>query len=364
MEKILNIRDLAVSNMVAFVRSRFADINRRNNYLGPTLLPAKTQSGLNWKYVKGAASTPIMASITAMGAESPIASRRKTLTYIEGEIPDIKRKIAIDGSVLYDLKTRTLKDAELQRAIDSVYDDTETMLAGVAARIEWLRWKALSVGTFDYTEDDVKISVDFQIPDSNFIDVSMAGEGYGGHYWTDTANSNFLLDLMTLCDYIEDQKGVRPARAVVPRAVLSSMLMNTKLGTDEVFGSTFPSKLMIRADFNKLMARYDLPNFTTYDVKVNEEDPDTKQLTESRLLPSDTCILLPPANVSMGNTLFAPTLSAIMGDKKITKKEAPGVYAKVWIEGEDTPVLWTKAEACAFPTLPSAELLGIMKVTA
>jgi len=363
MDKILNIRDLLVPNMVAFVRSRFADINRRNNYLGPTLLPAKTQSGLNWKYVKGASQTPVMASITAMGAESPIASRRKALTYIEGEIPDIKRKIAVDGSTLYELKTRTLKDDELQRAIDEVYDDTEQMVAAVAARIEWLRWQALAVGSFSYTEDDVQISVDFQVPATNIIDVNTA-LGYGGHYWTDTANSDFLLDLITLCDYIEDNKGVRPTRAVVPRAVLSDMLLNTKLGASEVFGSTFANKMMVRAEFNSLMARYDLPTFVTYDVKVNEEDPDTKQLTESRLLPADTCILLPPASVNIGNTLFAPTLSSIMGDKNITKRESPGLYAKVWIEGEDTPVLWTKAEACAFPTLPSAELLGIMKVTA
>lgn len=362
MEKLLNIRDLSVPNLVSFVRSRFADINRRNNYLGPTLLPAQTTDGLDWKVVKGAASTPIMASITAMGAESPIASRRAGLTYLEGEIPNIKRKIAIEGTTLYDLRTRSLQDAELERAVKEVYDDTETMLAAVAARIEWLRWQALAVGEFSYTEDEVQVDVDFQIPTANKINVNTA-DGYSV-YWTDTANSDFVADLMAICDAIQDTYGVRPARAVVPRAIMTSMLRNTAIATKYVFGDNYTSKLMTLPQFNAVMAMYDLPSFATYDVKVNAEDPDTGQLTESRLLPANKCVLLPPAGVSIGNTLFAPTLSAIMSDSKIVRREAPGVFAKAWIEGEDTPILWTKAEANAFPTLPSAELIGLLTVSA
>ncbi len=352
MLNILNIRELRAANLTQFAQDRFADINKRNRYIGPAILPAKTTSGLDWEIIKGASGVPIMAGIHAMQAESGIASRRKQLQRLTGSIPDIKRKIPLDGSTLYKLRTENIKDPQVQQAVRQVYDDTETVVSAVAARIEWLRWKALVGGAFSYSENDIVIDVDFLMPSANKVTVDTK--------WDDTAHADWVADLMEVCDAIQSAYGVRPTRAVAPQAVISYMLRNVNVATKYVFGSTFSDRMMTRAQLNSLLSELNLPQFVAYDVKVASEDPSTGVVTEERLLPSDKIVLLPPSNVPIGNTLFAPTLDVLL--KKQLKTEKPGIYAKAWTEGEDTPILWTKAEALAFPTVPGIDLVGTMTV--
>jgi hypothetical protein len=349
---ILNIKELRAANLTQFAQDRYADINKRNRYIGPSILPAKTTTGLEWEIIKGSNGVPVMAGIHAMQAESGIASRRKQLQRLTGAIPDIKRKIPLDGSTLYKLRTQNLKDPQVQEAVRQVYDDTEAMVASTAARIEWLRWKALIGGAFSYSENDIIIDVDFLMPAENKVTVDIT--------WDNVATADWVSDLMAVCDAIQSTYGVRPTRAVAPQAVITYMLRNTNIATKYVFGSTFSDRLLTRGQLNALLTELNLPQFVSYDVKVAAEDPSTGVVTEERLLPSDKIVLLPPKNVPIGNTLFAPTLDVLL--KSQLKTEAPGIYAKAWTEGEDTPILWTKAEALAFPTVPGIDLVGTMTV--
>ena len=349
---ILNIKELRAANLTQFAQDRFADINKRNRYIGPSILPAKITTGLDWEIIKGANGVPIMAGIHAMQAESGIASRRKQLQRLTGSIPDIKRKIPLDGATLYKLRTQNLKDPEVQQAVRQIYDDTETMVASTAARIEWLRWKALNGGAFAYSENEIVIDVDFGMPSANKVIASPT--------WDNVSTADWVTDLMNVCDAIQSTYGVRPTRAVAPQAVISYMLKNTNIATKYVFGSSFSDRLLTRGQLNALLSELNLPQFVSYDVKVASEDPSTGVVTEERLLPSDKIVLLPPTNVPIGNTLFAPTLDVLL--KQQLKNEKPGIYAKVWTEGEDTPILWTKAEALSFPTVPGIDLVGTMTV--
>lgn len=363
LEALLKLEELQAPAMLGFVQDVLAGIHRRNNYLGPTLLPARRVDDLRYEYIVGADNIPVAAHVVQFDSPSPTGRRLGALTRVTGELLTAKYKLSLKPSELQAIQRALASgvDVEVKNALRAIFDDAERILAALAARVELMRWQALTTGKVVYTSADLNVELDYGLPAGNVFEAEVK--------W-DQPDAKPLSDLMRVCDYMAETYGVRPARAVIHTKNWNELLRSEEArlwvhGATQVGG--VPTRPVTSAELRTLLTALELPAFAIYDVKVQVEDPVTGALTEQFLLPEDTVVLLPPSNVELGWTLFGPTPTEVLnvagyGDALKQMTEAPRYVVRVYAEGNDTPTVWTLGEVTAAPAIPGIKYVAILKV--
>ncbi|MEM4168074.1 MAG: major capsid protein [Candidatus Caldarchaeum sp.] len=357
---IFNIKEFATPVTVKHARE-FIDQFSSANYMGYLLFPPENVDSLKWESIVGANNEPIpvMAGIKDINAESSIASREVTLKRISGKIPSIARKIPIDAETLIMLQNPRPQSEEYLNAVRAAYDDMNALVKQVAARLEWIRFKALTTGQFTYNEGDgLTFSVDFNVQPEQKVQYNTPNIGLTGVAWNNTTDSDPLKDIIALADYFERVTGVRPTRAICSRKLYSTMRMNKNL-MEHLFGSAGTNRLISSDDFAAVFDQYDLPVFSPYNMVVQSENVRTKVKTKEQLVPDNVVVFLPPANIELGKTLFGPTVEEILFPDKAKLAAGPRIWGVIYPEGNDPVTLWTKVVANAFITFPGAAYIGI-----
>ena len=142
-----------------------------------------------------------------------------------------------------------------------------------------------------------------------------------GTLWSNVA-ALALSDLYTIVDTYNDTNGYMPGAIVCSRAVVNAFRQTT-----EVLSATM-SPLAVstpRASFeavNTLLQNEDLPPFV-----INDEAYITSSGTR-RVIGADVALLLPPAGVSIGNTVHG--VSAEAQALGLSPAEQPGIVADSW----------------------------------
>lgn len=344
------------------------------SFLGSLWLPDVTTFDLSFEYILGSNEQPVMAHVMGWDSEAPIHGRPGLGERVQGELPPIKRKARISEKEIIRFLTPRAGVPDVQEAINSVYNLTATLLDSVQARVEWLRMQALSEDTVVYNEGGVIFNFDFGITPEYQINLETQEDGAGTNVsadysteWNDVANANPVMDLQMLCDTIEDNEGVRPVRFVCSRKALGYLLNNVNI-RNLIRGSSAPAAVLTRAELDTVFQLYNLPDITTYDVKVRSENADGTY-TDVRTMAENKAFLVPgggsvaPGHSSIGATLWGPTAESrpLIGSNMAT--QAPGVYAVVYGQ-EEPPSEWSKAVGVSFPSMPGANKLGQMKLWA
>lgn len=359
--ELLKLEELHPATLLGFIGDRLAAIHSRSNYLGPTLLPGRRVDTIEYEYILGGRNIPVAARIVDFNSPSPGGRRVGRLEKVTGELLTIKQKLDVDAKTLLRIQQALNSTAPnaVKQAIQAIYDDVENVLASLAARVEWLRWQALSTGKVLYNADGVVIELDYRLPTDNEMWVSTS--------WADSVTATPLEDLMTACDAIEQATGVRPARAVCHSSTWKE-LITAKQTREWVFGpfvDTTKVRPVLESEALALLDQLRLPRFAIYDVKVQVEDPVTGTVSAQYLLPEDTIVLLPPTNVELGETLFGPTpfeVFNVQGVADVVREitEAPGYVVLVVKEGDDPGRLVTRGEVTAVPAIPGIQYVGIL----
>lgn len=344
------------------------------NFMGARWLPDDTIEDLSFEYLLGSNERPVMAHVIGFDAEAPIHGRPGLGQRVSGELPAIKRKGRIGEKELIRFLQPRAGSADVQRAIDSVYNLTADLLDSVQARVEWLRMKALSEDKITYSEGGVIFEFDFQYHDPYQIDLVTQTDGAStsvssavSTVWSDTDNSNPVLDLQYLCDKIEQETGFRPVEFVCSAKALGYILANANI-RNLVRGSSAPAAVLTREEVDVAFRLYNLPQIVTYDVMVNAENADGTY-TEVRTMAENKAFLVPgggpiaPQHSSIGATLWGPTAESRRLIGTPLQQQAPGIYA-VTYGVEEPPAEWVKAVGVSFPTLPGAARMGQMKLFA
>ena len=337
-------------------------------FAGQKWLPDKTVFDLEFEYIMGASTKPVMAHVMGWDSEAPIHGRPELGERVSGELPPIKRKARMSEKEIIRFLTPRAGTPDKQAAIDSVYGLTSTLLDSVQARVEWLRMQALSEDTIVYDEGGVIFGFDYGLTDNFQIDLTTMLDGdstdVGAIYstvWSDTANANPVLDLQTLCNLIEDTKGFRPVEFVCSRKALGYLLSNVAI-RNLIRGTSAPAAVLTRPELDTVLDLYGLPSITTYDVKVRSENADGTY-TDVRCMDENRAFLVPPSTATLGSTLWGPTAESrnLIGTPLAGR--APGIYASTY-GMDEPPSEWVKAVGVAFPSMPGADLLGQMKLFA
>lgn len=365
MEIISQIPEFQNSVLLGYAFEQLANINTRSQYLGPALFPSRRVESLKWEYLSGANGmriVPVMAGIKEFSSATRTGTRTRSLAKFSGQIPTIGRKMALSIDTLIALKAGEVIKAQYKQAIRDVYDDLESNIAAVAARIEWMRMKAFSEGAITgYNEDGVVLNVDFGVPSAQKVawdDSALTSTGVNGlklanHAWTDKVNADPLADLLCIVEFYKSKVGFAPGRMLTSSSVLAYMA-RAKVLAEQSFGADRANQIITPAQVNALFQAQGIPPIASYDAQVAVEN-DAGATTSNRLTPVNRIILLPPQSVgNLGETLFGPTPEEIMSDTAY-QAEAPRIWADVYVEGHDPGVMYTKCSATAFPTFPLAD---------
>lgn len=348
------LEEFALPQFLGFVRN----IPVPEQFQGNTWLPPRTVDDIEVTYTKGARDRRVMAKVIAYEAETPFGPKPGLGERIELSLPPIKLKEKIGEREILRFKQPRQGTADVQSAINSIYDSATRLIQSIFSRVEWLQLQALSEPTLAYADNGVLFEVDYGIGKQWNLNT----DSELSTWWSDLVNSDPIADLGVFRDYAIDTWGVPPRAIVMSRQAASYILANEKARA-LVRGTGTPVATAILSDeeFSRITQLYNLPAIVTYDVQVEDEAHDGT-ISTVRTMAADRAFLVPASPI--GETLWGPTAEAISDLVGTTLSElAPGVIAKTYGQ-EDPPAEFVKAAGVALPSLPSAELVQQVKVLA
>ena len=328
----------------------YARTRQPRTYVGAALFPVKPVNELSFEYWKSLNLLPVMASIQAYGAEAQIASRDGA-DKVTGEIPPIKRKIALNERDLIALKREGAGDVDMVR--NTLYNDLDNMIDSVQARIEKMRMDAISTGGMVINENGVVVTVSYGVPVGQIVDLDAHNDAEGD--W-DQANAEPVTMIQAWVDTVVGACGIRPTRALTSNTIVANMMKNAQI-RKLIHGDQGASMAISLNQINALMASLNLPQIATYDLQVRVQ-AENGTISTVRFFDEKKFVLLPPT--ACGDTLMGPTAEALL-DGEVEAKEVAGIYARV-DEVQEPPAVWTKAAGTSIPTFPMADAINIATV--
>ena len=336
-------------------------------FLGSKWLPNLTVDDLSFEYIRGAVNKIVMAHVMGFDSEAPIQGKGGIGEKVQGELPPIKRKVRFSEKEIIRFLQPRAGTADKQAAIDSVYNQTDSLLGSIQARVEWLRMHALSEATVVYDEGGIKFEFDFGLDKELLFDLTTGKnangttiDGLAGVDWSLVDSAKPLDDIQTIVDVFRDKTGgVSLAEFPMSKKALGYIKRNAELRT-LIRGANSPTQVLTTAEVQALLDTYELPTITTYDVTVTKENEDGSQ-TDERTMAVNKGFMVPASPI--GNTLWGPTAESRKLIGTPLAGQAPGIYAETY-DTNEPPAEWVKAAAIAFPTMPNAHQLVQVKMSA
>ena len=316
---------------------------------GQELFPERKIQGLSFEYLKGANNLPVVASVHAFDTETEIASR-EGIAKVSAEVALIKRKIRMDERLIISLN-KPRDNAEQRYAIEQVFNDVDSMVMAVRARVEAMRMEVMSSGKLQINENGVAVTINYGVPNDHkevLLDDAL---------WT-ASTATPLDDLHDWVDKIVADTGVRPTRALTSRAVVNALLKHTTI-RKAIYGVN-SDRIPTRTELNQLLSTHELPVFATYDAMARAQKADGTYGT-FRYFPEDKVVLLPPG--TLGDTIYGLTAEEIELTNKpgVDISKVGNIIAEIY-KTNDPVARWTKAVATAIPSFPMADQVFIAKV--
>ncbi len=306
--------------------------------LGETLFPEVKRDSLEFDQIKGARKIPVVASVHAFDTEAEIGSREASKQGLELAL--IKRKLPLSEKEIIALENpRT--PAEQQYLMKEVYNDIDTLVAGVRARVEVMRIDAVSSGILTISENNLTLTFDYGVP-ANHKQVNS-----GTDLWTDAASDPI--------EQIQDwysTLGTKPRRALTSGAALAALLKHPKV-ISALFGNG-SGRVATRQDLNAFMQQLELPTIATYD-DVYRKQAANGTYSQIRYFPQNKFVMLPDG--PLGETIYGPTPEEIRLSRnpEVDIRKVGNVLAMVYEESLDPVSTYTKAVATALPSFPAAD---------
>lgn len=332
-------------------------------YAGASILPDQTTFDLEFSYILGSDARPVMANIIGWDSEAPIAGREPSNDRVVGELPPIKRKAKMsEKEIINRFLSPRAGIPDKQIAIDEVYKLVGGLQDSVQARVEWLRWQAMSEDVVTYSEDGVQFVFDFGFNTDYQIDMATGLDGAGvavpsltGVALSTVATADPINDWRYLSDLIENETGFRPFEMWCSNQAVSYMLENAALRT-LIRGAGAPTAPLTLEEMNIALQIHGLPTIHKYDATIRSELANGTYATV-RPLAVNKAVFLPGPEATIGSTLWGPTAESRSLVGTPYAAQAPGIYSTVY--GKDEPPSeWAKSVGVAFPSLPGANLMG------
>lgn len=323
-----------------FNQKTMLDYSKTREYkplLGETLFPEVKHSTLEFDMIKGGSSLPTIASVHAFDTEAEIGSREASKQALEAAY--IKRKMQITEKDLIAL-AQPRNEAEKNYLMQNVFNDVDTLVNGVRARVELMRIEALSKGKVTLNENGLNMSVNYHVPPDHQEALSGAG------LWT-ADSADIIGDMERWADTLTD----KPTRVLTSTKILRSILRNAKI-IAALFGKD-SGRIPTRQDLNAFLQQHDLPVIAVYDAKYRKQAANGSY-TSHRYLDEDKFVMF--GDGTLGETLYGPTPEESRMLREGADVSSVGkIITMVFEEGQDPVSTWTKAAATAIPSFHAAD---------
>ena len=327
----LNLLELIEADeLTGFARAALRDYEENQFSLSQFFPARETQDTMVTFGTGGGCRTALKYRI-GHDAEAPVG-QRETVSKKSLEIPPISEKLWLTEYERYRLMNNS------EQAVADVYNDAETLMRGIAARMEVARGRALQDGSLNFAENGLILTMDFGRSAGHEVSAATT--------WA-TSTTDILGDILSWMDTYNDTNGFLPGGIVTTRTVLGYMLTNDGFRNLAFFGGTPPSRLSV-AELNSQLADREIPPIEINDSKVAVDGVST------RIIDVDSFIFTPPDPGAAGATVWGTTLEAVE-NLQLRGSEAPGVVA-VLMRQEDPISYWTLAAAKGLPILGNPDL--------
>lgn len=305
--------------------------------MGEELYPEVKKQSLEFDMLTNSSKTPVIASVHGFDTESEIGQREAQKKAIELAL--IKRKMQLKEKEIIALESPR-NEAEKQYLMQDVYNDIDTLVESIRARVELMRMELTATGKITLNENGLKATIDFGVPKENKVT---------GINW-DSADSNPIIDLLKWKDKLDSA----PGRILTSTTILAKILANKNV-VNALFGKD-SMRIATLGELNNYLEQLQLPKIYTYDQKYRKLEANGKY-TKNRYFPENALVMMP--SEPLGETLYGPTAEEIrlQRDPSIDIRQVGNILAMVYEESKDPVGTWEKAVATALPALNCADEL-------
>ena len=305
--------------------------------MGEELYPEVKKQSLEFDMLTNSSKTPVIASVHGFDTESEIGQREAQKKAIELAL--IKRKMQLKEKEIIALENPR-NEAEKQYLMQDVYNDIDTLVESIRARVELMRMELTATGKITLNENGLKATIDFGVPKENKAT---------GINW-DSADSNPIIDLLKWKDKLDSA----PGRILTSTTILAKILANKNV-VNALFGKD-SMRIATVGELNNYLEQLQLPKIYTYDQKYRKLEANGKY-TKNRYFPENALVMMP--SEPLGETLYGPTAEEIrlQRDPSIDIRQVGNILAMVYEESKDPVGTWEKAVATALPALNCADEL-------
>lgn len=305
--------------------------------MGEELYPEVKKQSLEFDMLTNSSKTPVIASVHGFDTESEIGQREAQKKAIELAL--IKRKMQLKEKEIIALESPR-NEAEKQYLMQDVYNDIDTLVESIRARVELMRMELTATGKITLNENGLKATIDFGVPKENKVT---------GINW-DSADSNPIIDLLKWKDKLDSA----PGRILTSTTILAKILANKNV-VNALFGKD-SMRIATVGELNNYLEQLQLPKIYTYDQKYRKLEANGKY-TKNRYFPENALVMMP--SEPLGETLYGPTAEEIrlQRDPSIDIRQVGNILAMVYEESKDPVGTWEKAVATALPALNCADEL-------
>ena len=305
--------------------------------MGEELYPEVKKQSLEFDMLTNSSKTPVIASVHGFDTESEIGQREAQKKAIELAL--IKRKMQLKEKEIIALESPR-NEAEKQYLMQDVYNDIDTLVESIRARVELMRMELTATGKITLNENGLKATIDFGVPKENKAT---------GINW-DSTDSNPIIDLLKWKDKLDSA----PGRILTSTTILAKILANKNV-VNALFGKD-SMRIATLGELNNYLEQLQLPKIYTYDQKYRKLEANGKY-TKNRYFPENALVMMP--SEPLGETLYGPTAEEIrlQRDPSIDIRQVGNILAMVYEESKDPVGTWEKAVATALPALNCADEL-------
>lgn len=293
------------------------------------------------------------AMFRAWDTETPIG-QRDTFQRSKVKLPPLGQKTPIGEQERLMLERIRTGGDNRNGYVQAIYDDAELNTKAVYNRMELARGDVLVDGKFTLTgENGLTLEANFGLDPSHIVSAATV--------WSDHANASPLTDLKSWVDLYLDETGERPGTFLTSTKVVNNILLSGEIRDLFNRGVTLTGgpNLLTPSQLSQVFQAYGLPNFVTYDTKIDVNG------TGTRVIPDDRLIMLPSDPSSLGFTAWgvtAESLELATGDNPgLLFEQLPGLVGVVMKEGDPLRV-WTKVGAVGMPLITDPRRLVVADV--
>lgn len=322
----------------------------RPPYLGEVLFPAQKKLGLDLKWIKGAAGTPVVLAPSAFDAA---AKPRPRIGFdrLSTQMPFFKESTYIDEELRQSLNMvlETGNQAYINSVMSQVFNDEVRLLEGARARREMMRMMALTTGVISIVANGQSYTYDYGIPAAHKATVAKS--------WSDPT-TDIIGDIRGWQDKIEADTGVKPTRAICDSVVWSNIKKNEAI-SKAIYVMSGGGVMVSDA-----RAKAFLMDELELEVNVYTKMYTNDAGTPTRYVPADTFVLFPTGN--LGNTWFGttPEESDLLGQAATNVSITDTGVAVTTMPKSDPVNVETKVTMISMPSFEEADKVFIADVAA